>query len=200
VFRIAISWLLAVNVVLATPPSDACAQEPEAVPWVEIVAGPSRFLANTANWGVHLGATWFIPTKVRQLSLGALAFYGPARGDSTSPAVSSIGFEFALAVRPVKRTAMVNVLLTFGVARTHFDASRQEAALADCNPLEGCFAEGVRYPSGARFTWGPGIALDLPLMSTFSLRTHGRVLLTGDDPTWGTKAVYRLDVGLTWRP
>ncbi len=199
--RIGIPAFLALAAWLTGSPSRVRAQTPDAARAFEVAVGPSRFIANTANWGIHAGASWRLPREFRQLSLAAVGFYGPARADSTSPGVSSVGLEVGLATRDPWRTPVFNFVLTFGVARTRFNARRQEAALADCLPALGCMAEGVvSYHTGTYLTWVPGAALELPLSSALAVRAHGRVLFTRDDPIWGTQSIARLDVGLSWRP
>jgi hypothetical protein len=109
--------------------------------------------------------------------------------------------EATLAVRPLQPSPTLNVLLTIGMAWTHIDARQQEATLVDCTPFVGCMAEGVvTYHTGTYFAWGPGVALEIPIAGAFAVRPHARLLLTRDDPTWGTQAVIRLDLGVAWRP
>jgi len=201
VTRTSVPAVLALGTCLAGWPSPVSAQSASPCPSFTLAVGPSRFTANTARWGLHVGAAWHLPGEFCQLSLGAVAFHGPAGADSWSPGISSLGLEVAVATHDPRRAQALHLLFTFGVAYTRIDARLQEAALWDCRPELGCMAEDVvSYHTGTYRAWVPGVALELPLSSVLAFRPHGRVLYWRNHPPWGTNSVARLDVGFTWRP
>ncbi len=121
-------------------PSAALAQQPALTAPFEVFAGPTYWHANAGSWGAHLGAGLRFPAQGRQLSVAAVVFHGLARSDSTNPSVTSVELEASLAVAMVRRRAQTNLFLSFGIGRTHIDASRQNGALAGCTPQNFCMA------------------------------------------------------------
>src|SRR6266487_4040332 len=182
-------------------PSAALAQQPALTAPFEVFAGPTYWHVNAGSWGAHLGAGLRFPAQGRQLSVAAVVFHGLARSDSTNPSVTSVELEASLAVAMVRRRAQTNLFLSFGIGRTHIDASRQNGALAGCTPQNFCMAEGVTlYRTGTRWMWVPGLGLELPVSPALALRPHVRVLLPRDGNATGAHAMALLDLAIQLRP
>lgn len=167
---------------------------------LEVSIGPAVLVANEATWGAEFGVRWQ-PPESRRFSVRIGAVLKPARADSTSPAVTSLGIQGVLATRDLSSTSAPTLLLSFGVGRTRLDARLQEHAIAACTPATGCMYEDAQiYHTGTYFTWEPGLALRLPLSTHFTLTPNTRALITRGHSTWGRQSVISFAMSGTWQP